>query len=283
MSFFTVSIPRRAALYFCVAAGFAGAALFVARSRRAEPGLLAGLPRGLVVVGPGRADPSNRLIARYGQPKYSQYLEELIARDFFGDERNGFFVDVGAGDALINSTTAFLEKDLGWTGIAIDADPKHLRSFLAERPGSRFFAYFVGSKDGQNVDFYVNDREWRLSSGVKGFADPGGENRAIKIPEITLNTLLDREGVRRVDFLSMDIEQAEPMALAGFDIRRFRPRLICIEMQKETKDAINACLTGHGWVEVEKYRQWDSVNAWFVPGPSVPALPAEPPPRPAAK
>jgi len=81
----------------------------------------------------------------------------------------------------------------------------------------------------------------------------------------------------------MDIEQAEPMALAGFDIRRFRPRLVCVEMQSETRGAINAYLTGHGWVEVETYRQWDSVNGWFVPGPSATAPPGELPPRAAPK
>jgi len=79
------------------------------------------------------------LVARYGEVKYSQWAEELIIRDFFQDRTGGFFLDVGAGDALRDSTTAYLEKELGWTGIAIDAEPKHLESFLRERRGSRFF------------------------------------------------------------------------------------------------------------------------------------------------
>jgi len=275
---------RKAVVFLGAAASLAGLAPLAACSRRGEPELMAPAPRGVDLVGPRLpGPPPNELVARYGRPKYSQYLEELIARDFFKDERSGFFVDVGAGDALFNSTTAFLEKELGWTGIAIDAEPKHLESFLKERRGTRFFAYFVGDKDGANVDFWVNDTEWRVSSGVKGFADSRGSTRAIKVPEITLNTLLDRQGVRRIDFLSMDIEQAEPMALAGFDIRRFRPRLVCVEMQSETRGAINAYLTGHGWVEVETYRQWDSVNGWFMPGPSAAAPPGELPPRAAPK
>ncbi len=274
---------RRSSLLSGAAAALAVLALLQACARRKEPDLLAPQPRGIDLIGPRLpGPPPNDLVARYGPPKYSQYLEELIARDYFKDEKKGFFLDVGAGDALFNSTTAYLEKNLEWTGIAIDAEPKHLESYLKERRGTRFFAFFVGDKDGENVDFYVNDQEWRDSSGVKSFADSHGKRRVIKVPEITLNTLLDRQGVRRIDFLSMDIEQAEPMALAGFDIRRFRPRLVCIEMQKETKDAINAYMTEHGWVEIEKYLQWDSVNGWFMPGPSVPAPPAGRPP-PAAK
>lgn len=274
----------RTALSLRGAVSIAALAFVQACGGRNEPDLLAPQRRGIDLIGPRLPAPQpSELVARYGPPKYSQYLEELIARDFFRDERNGFFLDVGAGDALVNSTTAFLEKGLGWTGIAIDAEPKHLESYVKVRPGTRFFAFFVGNKDGEVVDFYVNDREWRISSGVKGFAESHGKSHVVKVPEITLNTLLERQGVRRIDFLSMDIEQAEPMALAGFDIRRYRPRLVCIEMQKETRGAISAYLAGNGWVEIEKYRQWDSVNGWFMPGPAVPAPAAEPPPRAAAK
>ena len=215
--------------------------------------------------------PKNELVERYGRPKYSQYFEETIARDFFNDERGGVFLDVGAGDALFNSTTAYLEKELGWTGIAIDAEPKHLESFLRERRGSRFFAYFVGDKDGAHVPFYVNDVEWRLSSGSKPFADDMGKNHAVEVPTITLNTLLQREKIGRIDFLSMDIEQGEPVALAGFDIRKYRPRLVCIEMQNATRDRIHEYMARNGWIEIEKYRQWDSVNRYYTPGPDVPA------------
>lgn len=268
-----VSARLQPALSSAAAAALVALVFLQACARRSEPDLLAPQPRGIVLIGPGQPGPRvNELVARLGRPKYSQYLEELIARDFFHDERKGFFLDVGAGDALFNSTTAFLEKDLEWTGIAIDAEPKHLQSYLRERRATQFFAFFVGDKDGEDVDFYVNDREWRISSGIKGFSDSHGESRVVKTPTTTLNTLLERRGVRRIDFLSMDIEQAEPMALAGFDIRRFRPRLVCIEMQNETKDAIRAYMARHGWLEIEKYRQWDAVNAWFEPGPSVPAL-----------
>ena len=52
---------------------------------------------------------------------YSQGNEELIVRDFFQDRRGGFFLDVGAAHFKRNSTTYYLDKHLGWSGIAIDA------------------------------------------------------------------------------------------------------------------------------------------------------------------
>ena len=54
---------------------------------------------------------------------YSQFDEELIIRDFFQDRRGGFFLDVGAADPDVNNTTYYLEKNLGWSGIGVDALP----------------------------------------------------------------------------------------------------------------------------------------------------------------
>ena len=53
--------------------------------------------------------------------RYSQHNEELIIRDFFQDRREGFFLDVGCAWPIRNSTTYYLEKHLGWSGIGIDA------------------------------------------------------------------------------------------------------------------------------------------------------------------
>jgi len=50
------------------------------------------------------------------------------------------------------------------------------------------------------------------------------------VSTITLDDLLGREGVAHVDFLSLDIEGAEPAALAGFSIGRFQPALACVEI-----------------------------------------------------
>ena len=55
---------------------------------------------------------------------------------------------------------------------------------------------------------------------------PGGPTR---VPATTLNNLLARQEIARIDFLSIDVEGAEPKVLAGFDIQRFKPRLVCIE------------------------------------------------------
>ena len=60
-----------------------------------------------------------------GSRRYSRNVEEWLIRDHFKDRRNGVFVDVGANHYKDESNTYFLETELGWSGIAIDALPRN--------------------------------------------------------------------------------------------------------------------------------------------------------------
>src|SRR4051812_40094046 len=88
----------------------------------------------------------NALRAKMGAPVYSQYDEELLVRDFFEDMRDGFFVDIGAGNWRDMNMTLFLEERRGWHGIAVDANPSFARAYEENRHGTKFFAFFVGDK-----------------------------------------------------------------------------------------------------------------------------------------
>jgi hypothetical protein len=84
---------------------------------------------------------------RYGPDKFSQGPEEWLIRDFFKDKRNGVFLDVGAFDARNLSNTCALERDFGWSGIAIDAIAEFAPGYREFRPQSRFVVAFVGDRD----------------------------------------------------------------------------------------------------------------------------------------
>jgi hypothetical protein len=47
------------------------------------------------------------------------------------------------------------------------------------------------------------------------------------VPTITLTDFRDAEGIRKIGLRSIDIELHEPMAVKGFDIKRFKPALVC--------------------------------------------------------
>jgi hypothetical protein len=91
------------------------------------------------------------------------------------------------------------------------------------------------------------------------------------VPTITLNDLLARERITRLDFMSMDIELAEPRALAGFDIERYMPALVCIESHSEVRQPILDYFARHHYVVAGKYLRMDTQNLYFVPIPPTPA------------
>ena len=70
---------------------------------------------------PDHTAPIEEIREAYGPPNYSQGEEETLIRAFFKDRTGGFFLDVGASHFQKDSTTYYLEKHLGWRGIAIDA------------------------------------------------------------------------------------------------------------------------------------------------------------------
>jgi len=201
----------------------------------------------------------------YGKKQYSQHNEELIIRDFFNDRIGGVFVDVGASHYQTNSTTYYLEKNLEWQGVAIDAIKTFEDGYLKNRPNTQFFSFYVSDVSDQEVDFYINLRNDRLSSGIKSLAKRQGKFREQTTYSITLNDLLSRLEIERVDFLSMDIELAEPAALAGFDINKYRPSLVCVEAHPEVRSEIVEYFQENKYKIVEKYRGLDPLNFYFTP------------------
>jgi FkbM family methyltransferase len=223
------------------------------------PGCRGNAPAGRTL--PAKVD-LGELRRSLGEPLYSQDDEETLIRAFFQDRKGGFFLDVGAGDPIRHSTTYYLERHLGWTGIAVDAIAEYAADFARERPGTRFFNYFVGDKSDRFHDFYVSD-ERDFSSGTG--ADPrGGAYRKRTVPTVALGDLLTREKVARVDFLSLDIEGAEPAALAGLHLGRYRPELACVEIASpEAGRAVAERFTLAGCREVSAYRAVDAINRYY--------------------
>ena len=54
-------------------------------------------------------------------------------------------------------------------------------------------------------------------------------------------------------------------ALAGFDIDRFRPELVCIESHTSVSKRIHEYFTHHGYELIEKYLPYDTLNWYFRP------------------
>jgi hypothetical protein len=217
-----------------------------------------------------------RLSARYGPSRQSQFLEEWIARDFFQDKRQGTFVDVGAGDYKAFSNTWFLEHDLGWSGIAVDAQDRYRSGWEQNRPHTKFFTAFVSDWSSDTARLLLSGKRPWVASSTRAFTEGSGAPAgSVEAPTVTLNDLLASARVQAFDFLSMDIAQAEPKALAGLDLQRFRPALACIEAQPAVRQPILDYFAANRYTVVGRYLRVDTNNLWFAPAGTLNAEPAE--------
>jgi FkbM family methyltransferase len=251
--------PRRARRVAAVGS-LAMVALLAAPLLLAPPGYLTGPRRHRVRPAPVTVA---ELEARLGPARYSQGYEELVIRDFFDDAWRGRFVDVGAGDYRHHSTTYFLERHRSWRGLAVDANADYAAGYARFRPRTTFVTAFVGGRDGGQADFAIA-RNPLFSSGVLPLPADAVVRRT-RVPRRTLGGLLAEHGIARVDFLSIDVEGAEAEVLAGLDLRRWRPALVCVEVDKPGREGLFAHFRAAGYRELDAYRGVNDWNAYFTP------------------
>ncbi len=189
----------------------------------------------------------------------SQQDEERLVREFFFGAPTGFFVEVGANHPTLRSQSWHLEQ-IGWTGVLIEPQPD-LAAFLASARSSKVFAVACSSPDnaGRSLPLHVAGP---LSSLDRGQMAPGARSDyVIMVPARTLDGILEEaEAPVPIDLLSIDVEGHELEVLRGFDLRRWKPRLILLE------DHV-ANLEKHRFLTANHYRLVRRLgnNGWYVP------------------
>lgn len=185
-------------------------------------------------------------------------------------KKNGFFIEVGANDGFKQSNTYYLERFRGWTGILIEGIPQLYKQCLMERPNSRVFQYALVSDDFKEP--YVTMKYGDLMSVVKGNWSIDKEenhiNQAIKkqnninpydikVPTITLTSILDKCEVNEIDFFSLDVEGYELNILKGLDFNKYRPKYILTEaLEQKDRDAIKQYLSDW-YVKIDQFSYRD--------------------------
>lgn len=183
---------------------------------------------------------------------FSQMSQDyyLYTRHFSTLKRPGVYLDVATNDPVGISNTYFFEKCLGWAGLCVEANPQYLASIHKFR-NCALVPTCVSDKEGRNVEF-------ALSSGLSGILDTNKNVKNWKkegtvVPTIkqkcsTMRTETKRYGVRRADYLSLDVEGHELQVLQGFDWDHFVVNVITVEATPDNLPPIEDFLLGKGYV-----------------------------------
>src|SRR5262249_18007240 len=152
-------------------------------------------------------------------------------------------------------------EQLGWTGILIEPQPE-LASDLCSARSAKVFAVACSSPEnaGRRMKLHVAGA---LSALDRDRMAPGAQPaRPIELPARTHDAvLLEACAPRQLDFLSIDVEGHELEVLSGFDLARWRPRLVLLE------DHVGN-LKKHRFLRAAGYRliRHFENNGWYVPG-----------------
>ncbi len=160
------------------------------------------------------------------------------------DFRDGFFIEAGANDGLMQSNTYWFERFRGWRGLLIEAVPEKAAACRRNRPGAvTVQSALVGSKDVRSVrintadlmafipgSFGEEEEKLRLSTAMA--AQKLARIGQIEVPARTLSEILDANGSPRVDLFSLDVEGFETEVLKGLDLSRHRPAYILVETRQ---------------------------------------------------
>lgn len=186
----------------------------------------------------------------------SGHEEQSHVASFFSGQ-DGYFVEVGAYDPVYQSQTYHLEL-AGWSGLLIEPLPDladNLRR--GRRAGVRQCACVAPQQVGQGS---IPLLERRGNSTVRFNPESAREEKVVNVPAATLDAVLAEEGVTRIDFLSIDVEGAEPDVLRGLDLTRYRPRLVLVD-DMERFGETRRLMRRAGYRLVRRTGH----NAWFVP------------------
>lgn len=165
---------------------------------------------------------------------YSQHGEDIVVWSILRSIKNGKFVDVGSMDGVWFSNSLSLEQE-GWSGLCIEAHPFYHNLAVQNRPKAICVHAAVAECDKEEVEFYAN------KMGMLSTLNPAMvayfKNRyagytdtvPIKVPQLSLNTILSNNSFGNFDFLSIDVEGEELNVLKGLDLTVYTPRIIVSE------------------------------------------------------
>jgi FkbM family methyltransferase len=186
--------------------------------------------------------------------------EKELVWKFFGQKRDGVFVEVGANDPVAGSQTWLLEQN-GWHGVLVEPQAALYEKLRLGRNNSKVFQVACSGPEKEGEALLHVGAYSGLSTLEKQIDSHGTQFVGMeRVKVTTLDRVLQSAGVAKIDFLSLDVEGHEIEAMRGLDFEKFKPSLVLIE------DGVRD-LSKHNYLKSCGYKlvKRTSINNWYVP------------------
>jgi FkbM family methyltransferase len=164
--------------------------------------------------------------------RYSQYEEDDLIAEFFGQDYVGTFLDLGAANGSNSSNTRALALR-GWSGWLVEPHPyafSEMFNLYRQVPNIHLIHAAI-SASGEPIRFYHSKDQ--LSTGFEPTVKlPNMQqyfNGSYLVPTLRPSKLYDVIGRPKIDFVSLDCEGMD-LEIAESSVELFKTaRLLCYE------------------------------------------------------
>ncbi|MEK6798655.1 MAG: FkbM family methyltransferase [Planctomycetota bacterium] len=210
----------------------------------------------------------------------AQFGEDRVLWHVFRHRRTGYFIEIGAYDGVTLSNTYFLEQ-MGWRGLLIEpifplaqkaADVRSRSRVIhaaCGKPESRGQAKFTITQNVPVLSYLTADKDH-----VERCLREGATLVEVEVPVVTVDDVLMHERRDpppsggpwipnlgwRIDLVSIDTEGCELDVLAGFNLDRYKPRILLIENDRPAGAAIEPSLNARGYRKFHR----QAINDFYV-------------------
>lgn len=188
----------------------------------------------------------------YGEP-YDLYYHDLYNDLFYkncvfkNNLSNGFYVEIGALDGVVNSQSFIFEKELKWDGIVVEPNPLWHENLEIYRK-CKISKEAISDKNGEEL---FECREMAAFSGLISSKDVhriSNINEEIKVKTITLLDLLDKNNAPdEINWISVDVEGGEYDILNHYFENNFKYKINLINVETNYFDKISLLFSNQNY------------------------------------
>ena len=182
-----------------------------------------------------------RFYSQLGQDKW-------ILGNVYPGVRNGYFVEVGAWDADLDSNSKALEE-AGWTGVCVEPFPQHWTHRTC-----RLFKEAVSSRKGERIQFRAAGPFGGIDEHIEAHRKDVRTAPVVELETTTIGDVLQRAGAPHyIQYMSIDTEGSEFDILQGLPFDEYVVGALTIEhnFEEPKRSRINGLLASQGyhWLE----------------------------------